>query len=73
MKDNENKGYRSLKQLRIGKALRLVWQSSPAWTMASLSLIILQGTLPLLALYLMKLVIDAVTAGIASRSEEAHV
>jgi ATP-binding cassette subfamily B protein len=66
MKDNENKGFRSLEQLRIGKALRLVWQSSPVWTIASSSLIIIQGTLPLLALYLMKLVIDAVTAGIAS-------
>jgi ATP-binding cassette subfamily B protein len=34
--------------------------------MASLALLVVQGTLPLLSLYLMKLVVDAVTTGLAA-------
>ncbi len=50
----------------IERALALVWQSAPGWTIASLMLIIVQGPLPLLSLYLMKLLVDAVTAGLAT-------
>jgi len=52
--------------LRLGLALKLVWQSSPVWTTTRLALIIAQSTLPLLSLYLMKVIIDAVTTGIAA-------
>jgi len=48
---------------QLGRALHLVWQSGPGWTIASATLIVVQGMLPLLSLYLMKLVIDAVTLG----------
>ncbi|MFP5271176.1 ABC transporter transmembrane domain-containing protein [Coleofasciculus sp.] len=48
---------------QLGRALHLVWQSGPGWTIASATLIVVQGMLPLLSLYLMKLVIDAVTIG----------
>lgn len=51
--------------LRLERALRLVWQSGQSWTMASVALIIVQSTLPLLSLYLMKLVVDAVATGLA--------
>jgi len=43
----------------LKSALRLIWQSSPGWTIASLILFIVQGVLPLLSLYLLKLVVDA--------------
>ena len=52
--------------LRLGLALKLVWQSSPVWTTTRFSLLIAQSTLPLLSLFLMKVIIDAVTTGIAT-------
>ncbi len=56
----------SLKQklryaLRLDRAVRFVWQAGPGWTIASLALVFIQGALPLLTLYLMKLIVDAVT------------
>jgi|Deesub1362A_J573_1020465.scaffolds.fasta_scaffold00877_13 ATP-binding cassette subfamily B protein len=60
---------RAFRQLRIGQALRLVWQSAPGWTVVSAVLIIIQGLLPLLTLYLMKLIIDAVTSGITAHDK----
>ena len=47
---------------RLVPALRLVWRSSPGWTMAKLSLLVIQGLYPLLQIYLVKLLVDAVTA-----------
>lgn len=48
--------------LHLKQVLQLVWQSGPGWTMASLILFIIQGILPLLSLYLLKLVVDAAAA-----------
>ncbi|MBW1701968.1 MAG: ABC transporter ATP-binding protein [Deltaproteobacteria bacterium] len=55
----------SLKQklrhtLRLDRAMRFVWQAGPGWTIASLALVFIQGALPLLTLYLMKLIVDGV-------------
>ncbi|MEM7758998.1 MAG: ABC transporter ATP-binding protein [Cyanobacteria bacterium P01_A01_bin.40] len=50
--------------LRFLPALRLVWQSSPGWTIARLILIWFQGLLPLAMIYLAKLVIDSVTTNL---------
>ncbi|UCD32928.1 MAG: ABC transporter ATP-binding protein [Desulfobacterales bacterium] len=47
--------------LRIDRAMRFVFKAGPGWTIASLALVLLQGVLPLLTLYLMKLIVDAVT------------
>jgi len=47
--------------LRLDRAVGFVWHAGPGWTMASLALVAIQGALPLLALYLMKLMVDAVT------------
>ena len=47
--------------LRLDRAVRFVWQAAPGWTVASLALVVIQGVLPLLTLYLMKLIVDAVT------------
>jgi ATP-binding cassette subfamily B protein len=52
--------------LQLGRALRFVWQSAKGWTIANGVLIVVQGVLPLLQLYLMKLMVDAVTAGPAA-------
>jgi ATP-binding cassette subfamily B protein len=46
--------------LGLVRALRLVWRSGPRWTIASVALLLMQGILPLLALYLMKLVVDGI-------------
>jgi len=46
---------------RLDRAVRFVWQAAPGWTVASLVLVFIQGALPLLTLYLMKLIVDAVT------------
>jgi ATP-binding cassette subfamily B protein len=57
--------------LHLRRALRIVWQSGPGWTIASLALVLVQGVLPLASLYLMKLVVDAVTAGLAAADKGA--
>jgi len=55
-----------LQKLRyLKQALRLVWQSAKTWSIANLFLLVIQGILPLLILYLTKLIIDSVTAGIS--------
>jgi ATP-binding cassette subfamily B protein len=51
---------------RLARAVGLVWRSSPAWTLASGGLLLVQGVLPLASLYLVKLVVDAVAAGLAA-------
>jgi ATP-binding cassette, subfamily B, bacterial len=48
--------------LRVDRALRLVWRAGAGWTIASAALMIIQGVIPLLSLYLIKLIIDAVSA-----------
>lgn len=57
--------------LRLDFALRLVWQSAPGWTVASLALVVVQGVLPLASLYLMKLVVDTVTTGLVATDKAA--
>jgi len=57
---------RILRTLELGRALRFVWQSARGWTVASGVLLVVQGVLPLLPLYLMKLIVDAATAGLAA-------
>jgi ATP-binding cassette, subfamily B, bacterial len=51
---------------RIGRALRLVWRTAPRWTLVNTALVVIQGGLPLAALYVMKRIIDAVTASAAA-------
>jgi len=57
--------------LRLDRAVGLVWQAGPGWARASLALVIVQGALPLLALYLMKLIVDAVTFSLATPDKSA--
>lgn len=55
--------------LHLKRALAIVWASGRVSTIASLSLLFLQGALPLLTLYLLKLLVDAVAAstGVAAK------
>ncbi len=50
--------------LRLKRAFSLVWQSGRGWTLLNLAILIVQGILPLLLLYLTKQVVDAVTIGL---------
>ncbi|MEI6668925.1 MAG: ABC transporter ATP-binding protein [Acidobacteriota bacterium] len=52
--------------LRLSRAVRLVWQTAPGWTLANAGLSMVQGGLPLAGLYAMKRIIDAVSARVAS-------
>ncbi|NEQ17040.1 MAG: ABC transporter ATP-binding protein, partial [Moorea sp. SIO3E2] len=56
--------------LRLLPALRLVWQSSPFWTGARVGLLLVQGILPLLSIYLTKLIIDTVTDGLNTADKQ---
>jgi ATP-binding cassette, subfamily B, bacterial len=57
-----------LHPVRFGRALKLAWSSSPRWTTISLGLVALQSGLPLLSLYLYKLIIDAVESGLSGEA-----
>ena len=56
----------------ILRAIQFVWNSGPGWTQASVALLIVQGTLPLLILYLIKLVVDAVAVSLTASDPSAH-
>lgn len=57
--------------LQLRRALHLVWQSAPRWTLASIALLVVQGILPLLSLYLTKLMVDAVSTGLTNSDKAA--
>lgn len=54
------------RSVRLDLALRFVWQSTPGWTLANVVIVVLQGVLPLVSLYLMKLMIDTVSEGVTT-------
>ena len=56
---------------RLLPALRLVWQSSPRWTIARIVILIVQGILPVVAIYLGKLIIDTVAASLTTADKTA--
>ncbi|MCD4720391.1 MAG: hypothetical protein K8S13_11120, partial [Desulfobacula sp.] len=47
--------------IRIDRALKFVWQASPLYSILSGLVVVVLGILPLISLYLIKLIIDAVT------------
>jgi ATP-binding cassette subfamily B protein len=71
---NRHPFQRALGSLRLWRAVRLVWQSSPRLVAATALLSTIEGMLPLGALYLTKLVVDAVASGPADsqRTEYFH-
>ena len=71
MQTSESVKLKIQRTLRLDFALRLVWQSAPGWTVASLALLVVQGALPLVSLYLMKLTVDAVTTALEAPDKGA--
>jgi len=59
--------------LTLRQALSFVWQSSPSLAVGSIVVRVIQGLLPLVVLYLTKLLIDAVTEGLKTPSAEASL
>jgi ATP-binding cassette, subfamily B, bacterial len=59
--------------LTVRRALSLVWQSSPGLTLGNIVVRALQGLLPLLVLYLTKLLIDAVTEGLMTPTDDSSL
>ncbi len=57
--------------VRLDRAVRFVWQAGPGWFICSSMFVLLQGTLPLVAIYLMKLIVDSVTASIGAQDSAA--
>jgi ATP-binding cassette subfamily B protein len=57
--------------LRVGRALKLVWNASPWLALTNSLLVIIQGLLPLAALYFMKKTVDAVSAGVIAEDKSA--
>lgn len=43
-----------------------MWTAAPGWTALNVGIAVVQGVLPLVSVYLMKLIVDAVTEGVAS-------
>lgn len=57
--------------LRIDRAMLLVWKASPGWTLLSVVFTVIQGVIPLAALYIIKLLVDTVTSALASDTPES--
>ncbi len=54
---------------RFQKAIRFVWDSGPIWVIGNVILLIVQGLLPIISLYMMKLVVDAVSTALLAPAE----
>jgi ATP-binding cassette subfamily B protein len=63
----------SLRDLQLKRVLTLVWKAAPGWTLANGALLGLQAGLPLLQLYLMKLTLDAVAAGLLAPDKPSAI
>lgn len=57
--------------LQVKRALKLVWQAAPKWTLASVVLLAVQSLVPLATVYVFKLVIDQLTLADPSGSADA--
>jgi ATP-binding cassette subfamily B protein len=57
--------------LSLARAWRLVWRAAPRLSAASVALTVMQSALPLAALYLVKLIVDAITAAVGGADAAA--
>lgn len=61
-----------LSQVRlVPRALRLVWDAAPVWTLASTSILVVQGVLPVVTVYLTRNVVNALVAIVQSSGDPA--
>ncbi|WP_017663473.1 ABC transporter ATP-binding protein [Baaleninema simplex] len=63
--------FESQRVIHLGRAMRIVWESGPIWTIARTALTIVQSCLPITRLYIMKLLLDAITGGFDASNPEA--
>ncbi|MDC0835919.1 Lipid A export ATP-binding/permease protein MsbA [Geitlerinema sp. FC II] len=63
--------FESQRVIHLGRAMRIVWESGPIWTIARTALTIVQSCLPITRLYIMKLLLDAITSGFDASNPEA--
>ena len=54
----------------LRKSVHFVWESSPKLVFANVSLLFIQGVLPVFLLYTMKLLVDAITTAVAANPDE---
>ncbi|MBW2172415.1 MAG: ABC transporter ATP-binding protein [Deltaproteobacteria bacterium] len=71
MKQNDSITQKVRHALRLDRAMRFVFKAAPGWTFASMILVLVQGVLPLVTLYLMKLIVDAVTFALTAPDKNA--
>ncbi|MGQ9619632.1 MAG: ABC transporter ATP-binding protein [Bacteroidales bacterium] len=50
----------------LNESVRLVWVSAPAWTAANVAISLLRSFVPLVLLFLIKTLVDEITAGVAA-------
>lgn len=62
-------GTRHKNQLLIREAFLLIWRSAPCWMLLNAGLVVIEGLLPLFTLYLLKLLVDTVTASLQAPAE----
>ncbi|MGC9502457.1 ABC transporter ATP-binding protein [Baaleninema sp.] len=62
--------FESQRVIHLGRAMRIVWESGPIWTIARTALTIVQSCLPITRLYIMKLLLDAITTGFDASNPE---
>jgi len=55
------------------KALNLVWESAPGWATVNIVISVLQSFLPLVLLYLLKLLIDEITRAVSSGTSSTTI
>ncbi|HRR93996.1 MAG TPA: hypothetical protein P5348_08410, partial [Bacteroidales bacterium] len=59
-----------MKRLKLlNESLKLVWKSAPGWTLASSAVSLVRSFLPLILLFLVKSLIDHVTAAVNGTGE----
>src|SRR6185503_16557532 len=55
------------------RTLRLIWQGAPKWTSAWAVLLVIQGILPALSVYLTKLLVDHLVLAINAKGQWQEV
>lgn len=58
--------------MRIDRAFAIVWQASRRWTILGICITAVQGSIPILYLYLLKLIIDTVTTAVQTGAVEGN-
>ena len=58
---------------RVKRALGFVWESSRGWTIAHVSLLAIQGVLPIVSLVLLRMLVDTVVDAVGTGSDGAAI